>query len=75
MIQRYAHIQFIDKFDPDEVSMIIHHEKGEYVKFEDHDGKISMGIAGLKNLRDSNMQGIPAALYNEYVNSLIEALK
>ena len=75
MIQRYAHIQFIEKFDPDEVSMIIHHKKGEYVKFEDHEGKINVAIDGLKNLRNSNMQNVPAEQYNTYVDTLILALK
>jgi len=72
MIQRHDLVVFTSH---DSDAGIYPIDSGGWVSYEDYIEMRDLAIDGLKNLRSSNMQNVPAGQYNNYVDNLIEALK
>ena len=75
MIKRYSHIQFIERYESDEVSMMFEIECGEYVKYSDYRSKLNLAIEGFKNLKHCRIGENSATELNEYVVGMIESLQ
>ena len=67
-------IQFIDRLDPDEVSMMYPRDYGEWVKYKDVEAKIEGYKEALKQLRNCNAEMMTSGQLNDYVDGVLSAV-